>query len=346
MKFPKMRWLIMFVLIAQSNANAAVNSGAKTPQKISPEALDEVLWWLPEDTELVASIQSNDAKTIFKTSIAGVGLGGAGRGQFVEQLARIPVARIVEGSRKFRDTGGFGLMPFEGCSIIDLQSDLPKDHALLQWLAKNARRTETIAGYKTFIFNEKLEQDQWNFLIVHLRPNVLLCATNQNYLESVLRRRLRNADEREKTVRALPATLPEWKYVDTKSTDWAVRHFRKDQARFDPTSPFYKHTFLPDNDAIGITYSLNTKQNVAAVHYLTSPRNTASMAKEYKQFWASLIDGMGGVSDSAGKWRPEIATQPNGVIKMAFSFIQPELTDTVGMFSLGLLALMGHAIVV
>ena len=236
-------------------------------------------------------------------------------------------------------------MPYEGCSIIDFQSNLPEDHALSQWLAKNAARTEIVAGYKTFIFDEKLEQDQWHFLIVQPRPNLLLFATNKSYLESVLRRRDRSTYEREKTVRALPATLPEWKYVDTKSPDWAVRHFRKDQARFDPTSPLARKNWVPfDTDAMGITYSLNTKQNVAAVHYLTSPRNTASMAKEYKQFWGSL-SGFMNVPENV-KWQPVIALHSNTVIEMKFSVSESTVTNTNAAFQFGLMALMGHAIVV
>jgi hypothetical protein len=37
--------------------------------------------------------------------------------------------------------------------------------------------------------------------------------------------------------RALPASLPEWKYVDRSQPFWAVRHFDNSRADVDPTNP-------------------------------------------------------------------------------------------------------------
>ncbi len=57
---------------------------------------------------------------------------------------------------------------------------------------------------------------------VLLKPNTLLCASSDRYLESVLRR----MDDTPGT-RALPDNLPEWKHIDFDSSVWMLRHLPK-----------------------------------------------------------------------------------------------------------------------
>jgi hypothetical protein len=147
----------------------------------------------------------------------------------------------------------------------------------------------------------------------------------------------------------LPPTLPEWKHINTSARIWALRHFRKDQALLDPTSPLSgdrRMANLPDKDAIGLTYVFDEQRNIANIRYLTSPSNTSEMASVYKGFWNSLIGGMGGVTHASKKWAPTVQTKMAGVVEMRFDFSNPNGQEKAGMFSFGLLALFGHAIIV
>jgi hypothetical protein len=61
---------------------------------------------------------------------------------------------------------------------------------------------------------------------VRLNKNVLLSASSDRYLESVLRR----VDEAP-AERALPDNLPEWKHIDFGAPVWIVRHVPQDGQR-------------------------------------------------------------------------------------------------------------------
>jgi hypothetical protein len=61
---------------------------------------------------------------------------------------------------------------------------------------------------------------------VLVKPNTLLCASSDRYLEEVLRR-----VDQTPAVRALPDTLPEWKQVDFDAPVWMLRHVPKVRER-------------------------------------------------------------------------------------------------------------------
>ena len=57
----------------------------------------------------------------------------------------------------------------------------------------------------------------WNLVL--LKPKIVLCASSDRYLESVLRRVNQTPE-----TRALPDNLPEWKQVDFDASVWMLRH--------------------------------------------------------------------------------------------------------------------------
>jgi hypothetical protein len=59
-----------------------------------------------------------------------------------------------------------------------------------------------------------------------LKPNTVLCASSDRYLEEVLRR-----VDQAPLGRALPDTLPEWKQVDIDASVWMLRHVPKPRER-------------------------------------------------------------------------------------------------------------------
>jgi len=83
------------------------------------------------------------------------------------------------------------------------------------------------------VFEQKLENDLWTIYVSFPQNNVVLVATNRSFLQEVLVR-MRGKEGQ----RALPDSLPEWKYVNRNSQFWGIRHFDRTQAKMDPSSPF------------------------------------------------------------------------------------------------------------
>jgi hypothetical protein len=140
----------------------------------------------------------------------------------------------------------------------------------MQDAAHVAVRVEEIEGQKVAVFEEPSEQDVWTIFITFPQKGVVLVATNKRFLQEMLARIRGAAGEK-----ALPDTLPEWKYVNKQAQFWGLRHFDKRQAREDPTSPFggRKSANIPDDEAIGLTYQCHpSKERKATLTYLSGPR--------------------------------------------------------------------------
>ena len=175
----------------------------------------------------------------------------------------------LEASRHFRPPTGLGELPFEGCALAVFEDDLDDQrNAFIKEATQIAVRIEDIEGQKVAVFEELSEQDTWKYFIAFPQKGVVLAATNEQFLREMLSR-MRSPG----TSRALPNSLPEWKYLNTRAQFWGLRHFDKQQATEDPTSPFggKKSANLPDDGAIGLTYECNaSKERKATLTYLSS----------------------------------------------------------------------------
>jgi len=185
----------------------------------------------------------------------------------------------LEASRRFRSPAGLGELPFEGCAVAIFRDDLDEQRdAFMKEAAQKAVRIVEIEGQKVAVFEEPSEQDIWTSYIAFPQKGVVLVATNEQFLKEMLSR-MRNPQGE----RALPTSLPEWKYVNTRAQFWGVRHFDKQQAKEDPTSPFggRKTANLPDEGAIGLTYQCNpNKERKATTSYLSSSVAEISKVEE------------------------------------------------------------------
>lgn len=182
--------------------------------------VEEVISWLPTNTEtlLVArkpgqmsEVGGNDPMPKEVRYLLTVGLPGRDSGK-----AKIAYDFVVDGSRKFRPPKSLGIWLYQGCKIIGLQ---PAEHARLRKLYTKNARSLKIGNQEVFQLSQKLEQDTWTYQIAFL-DGIMLCATDRGYLTEVLNRR-----KGPKTTRALPETLPQWKYIDKQAPLWAVRNF-------------------------------------------------------------------------------------------------------------------------
>ena len=96
-----------------------------------PKAVDDILWWLPEDTETLMVTQGPFAVGAESRAIDVDALGldataqlitlSIGDDHFDPELAKTlrkrPIALAVHGSRRFRAPNGFGMMRYEGALI-------------------------------------------------------------------------------------------------------------------------------------------------------------------------------------------------------------------------------------
>ena len=220
---------LVFWLAEASSTKAQSTVG----QTKLPKAVNDVLWWLPEDTQTVIVAQGPFKANAFDPekkidppklgygsllmATPGVELDPA----ILERLGNRTITVALEGSRRFRVPTHLGLMPFEGALILVYQDDLGADgKSLMDAVSKGATKTETISGIPVVMREEKYEEDLWSLYYALLKPNILIVATNRDYLKTVLNRIKQRAAKR-----ALPANLPEWKHLDATAKTWAIRHY-------------------------------------------------------------------------------------------------------------------------
>lgn len=317
---------------------------AAKDQPFSVESVNDVLWWLPEDTETVSVVRGpftavappsdlprdmsarEQVDLALRTAQLGI-LQILQEGRFYKHLVGRGILFCVEGSRKFRPPADLGGMLYEGCHIIILEPGLgPTRNALIKDMASRAKQVRRIAGQQVMVFEEKLESDIWPIFIALPASNVLLCATNQNFLTQVIKRMHQRGEKR-----ALPEDLPEWKHVNTGSRFWSVRHYDKNYAKDDPTSPLSGEQSAanwPDTEAIGIVFEFDRgRSRVPTFKYLSANKDALAL------FTAAH-------THPTEEFRPAFRQSAPGEIEMVVSLDDPEV---VPIFLLVLFGLFGHA---
>ncbi len=254
---------------AADAAGQATNTGGNVVQRSAD--VQQILSWLPADTETVIvvtkpfslpDLRNTDWNRDFHIdawlrAMAFTTL-SLDNGALLESFRNQQVLLAVEGSRHFRTPEGFGWFPFEGCTIVVFADDLgERADAFLNTASGSALRVEEIEGLNILVFEQRVESGLWTTFVAFKKPNILLVATNLDYLRDVLSRMRDNSRPR-----ALPETLPEWKYVKKDAEIWALRHYDRSQGDSDPTSPFWdpKKTFqagMNDEQAIGLTFNFD-----------------------------------------------------------------------------------------
>jgi hypothetical protein len=235
-------------------------------------AIDEMLWWLPADTETLMVQQASappmrglvhDALLSEEIDVGDSALMASAKPHL--QGARLKLT--LEGSRRFTEPPGLGEFPYEGVTIFTFMKPLGAGgKALMGDLAKTGTRTRQVHGFDVVEFSEKVEDTSWTHYIAVPRPDVLLDATNLDYLTEVLTRISKRAE-----TRALPGDLPEWRWVDVRSSFWVLRHYRREHVHEDPTSPFRKDEAgeSRDPDAVGMTAHASPDGRTIVTHYLS-----------------------------------------------------------------------------
>jgi len=255
------------------------------------QLVEQALSWLPADTETVvaangpfllpelkpgadqtqsAEQSDHEVEDTFKS--LPLGLLGFKHGLLVKYLKDEMVLLALEGSRRFRPPSGLGEGPFQGCAVAIFGGDITaRANSFMKNSSTVALRKERIESQQVTVFQEKLEEDVWTTFVAFPNPNMVVAATNEEYLRDVLARLGGQRGER-----AVPENLPEWKHVNRHAAFWAVRHYDRKGAQTDPTSPFEgkKTANMPDNQAIGLTFTFDpAKSKTATIAYLSGDTN-------------------------------------------------------------------------
>lgn len=321
-----------------------------TRQDRASEDLTRVMSWLPADTEtitvargpfvLVNTLEESDGKdrAISDKELAQnfeelpLALLRFKHGLLSKRLAGKRINFALEGARHFRPPAGLGEMPYEGCGIAVFSDNLRNEiTSFFQDARKSALRLERIEDDDVSVFREKLEQDTWTTFVAFPAENVILVASDRNYLAEVLARLGGKVGPR-----ALPSDLPEWKYVNPNARFWGLRHYDKSQAQVDPSSPYGRRksaNFL-DEQAIGFTFVFDPESGkTATVTYLSGNLSIGSKSSDSPLSMAHAPEAKG--------LDIKIHELSPGVLQGSYSL---ERLQAVQFFFFVLEGVLGHAI--
>jgi hypothetical protein len=347
---------VTFVFCAVSFCVSVCNAQTapkRSPERASPIALSRVLSWLPADTEtlmvangpfliplsetkideertrLLSKAEINEKFEALPTSLVGLPEG------LLKRLNGRKVALALEGSRHFRPPSGLGEMLYQGADLIVFDADIKSlGDAFIKDSKNGTAKLEEVEGQKVAVFQTQMEEDVWTSFVTFPKANVLIVATDREYLREALVRMNGTSGPR-----ALPDTLPEWKYVDMKAHCWALRHYDKGQANSDPSSPFgdQKAANFPDDKAIGLVFNFDSVQGrTATITYLSQAKDILAVVQE--GIFPSQSD-----PDSIKDLQIHYHEIAPGVVQGSFVL---EHSEPVWYFTFVLMAILGHAVYV
>ncbi len=320
-----------FVLVVGVLTSVSLNLSAQAAEEEIPSGYEEILQWLPEDTEtlfvkrgpyLLMPAEA-DRKTSLDDLQFKLRILALGNLLAEEALWKNPIELSVEGSRRFRAPTHLGMMPYEGAEVIRFRDDLGPIMASLE---KKALRIEEIGGKRVAVFEAKVMFDRWTTYVTQLGPKVMVEATNRAYLKELLGRMAKKGSSR-----ALPAELTEWKHADTSAAFWGIRHYDRSGAAGDPSSPLAGRKMpanVQDDQAVGVVMAL--RDDGLKVQYLSANPDALRIAGD-----AWFAGGNQGPI-------PEVRTAEPGVIDVSFGLEND--SPTQGMLLLLLLQALGHGV--
>lgn len=327
-------FLITVSLLIASNTAA----GQETTKPAMSQHLHEILKWLPDDSETLVVANGpfelpadlNEVQP-FLDSARSLSFGlltQLQEGFITKQLKGKKVLIAVEASRRFTSPKGLGMMPFEGCQILKFDdADHDVVQAAIESCFEKAPQTVQVGDTEVAVFTEQWESDEWSLLVAQPQRGVLLCATNQKFLEQILER-MKHANPD----RAFPDSLPEWEHLNLNASVWGMRHYRKEFADTDPSSPFRTRAAanFPDSQAIGFVFWFDAKAEKAAkARYLSGTKDAIKIVQR-------------GWNHSSDNLIPTINEIKPGVIEITSSIGQDNSSGHMFLFVLQ--AYLGHAV--
>lgn len=317
-------------------------AGAAPAEPVKTPAWEPLLWWLPEDTETVIvapgpfEVPRLDKQLFCSREnlhlLPAAEVLAAHDGSVQNQLAGFKIVCALQGGRRFTPPRGTDdSARYEGCHILQVETDA--EHRLglaYDSCLRFADKKIEMARQQVAQFDVKTSRGDRPYFVARPRPGILIRATDRAYLEETLKRSDRKADRR-----TLPADLPEWKQVDVTAGVWAVRHYRKETAAADWTSPLRRgHSPVSISNDLAATgfvfrYTPGPKATFQA-RYLSTSSDALSFV------W------QGWIHDAIPSLKPTILPKAPGVVEITTSIT----TDNEAGFLRVLLAYLGYAVAI
>ncbi len=284
--------LVLGVAAAQDDKRTA----NQVTTKVSPrDQVAAYLDWLPADTESLVVAQGpfrvpqklpveENKDASFESLFCAIALSPlvwVNHEKYLAPIAGQTVITSVEGIKDFRGDPMrvHKEYSYSGCHVLVFQRDLgDAGDALWKLLQTDASRQLSLEGLPVVVLETSEEKPlPKRLLIARPRNNILLCATEEGILRDVVERIVNNRKSN-----ALPATLPEWKQLDSHPSYWALRHYDRDKAQSDPSSPLRikpQSGKINDADALGVVLMFEPNpQKVARYSYLSGDVERADRA--------------------------------------------------------------------
>ena len=229
--------------LSRALKDATIELRNRSMAKGSENLVDQILQWLPPDTEtlIVAqqpfTIPRNDPKAI--PSVAGMAqgyvlglLGAVEKEAIPKALVGHTIRLAAVGARKFenhapdsRGTLPLGLISYQGCAIYSFSEEAPE--SIFQRMAD-----ESVMGHPVWVSKGSQNdfKDTDTYFTVRPQPDLILACNDRDFLTQMVSRMAVVQPPR-----ALAADLTEWQHLDRSAPVWAIRHFRADRVAADPT---------------------------------------------------------------------------------------------------------------
>ncbi len=163
------------------------------------------------------------------------------------------------------------------CDFLFLGEDPKGDAKLQAFLSKNASITYQDCGL-TVVQLKQLGKtsEASSYRYCFAKAGLVIGCTRKELMHATLLRIKSDTTHRA----ALPDTLPEWSYVDTKAPCWGLRHFA-DYDKTSPASPASESKGKPiDKKAIGMTFSYSLKDKIVNFTYLSRSKSLQAKAEQ------------------------------------------------------------------
>jgi hypothetical protein len=294
-------YLMLGDSIALAQVTPRVRDGDGTKAAELPASVDALLRYLPLRTQTIMvcnrpfKIEKSDlepdpmsTERQLRAMILGLDpeILNAGLGRAL--LGR-NVTAAVQGSTDFREPKGLGRAPYAGTSIIQLNEefDLAQGNLTNVHPSIGSGQWGWIAGHRTLIFKITSFEDSWSYFVTNMNANTIVWSTDRRHLEETLQRMSGLPKDR-----PLPPTLVEWRFLDTERPFWGIRHYERNGAAADPTSPLAGASLganTLDGGAIGCSFSYDDSDRKFRITYLSKSVDAASVAR--KMFGVTRTSG-------------------------------------------------------
>ncbi len=319
--------LCLLVLAPPSVPCKGAAAPARQGQPPPAPTIQDVLGWLPADTETITAAVGPFAAEIaddppdkkgsssLRQLLESLFLGpvtDAGNAALFKQVRGRTVLLAVEGMRHFTDPANIGVGSYAGYHVLVFQQGGgPARSEVAKVLQAGTKTTCKIGEHTVYVFAGQCRRDVWTHYVTQPQDDLLLCATDRRFLEETLSRRAQRAK-----VEAAPTRMEGWQALVGTARFWALR-------RGDPEAPRWG---FPFQEAV---FTFAPGRQRPKIRYFTKSKGASQAIRRSWTGWSE---------DTI--LTPTTRTIRPGVIEATF-----QLDRKAGWYFLfGLLGLLGHRI--